>query len=294
MSSKIKIDLEKFIKKLPAPLNKEQYYLLKKGIWDNPNTSVYINKKKDFTFLFPQERIDYSKYTPRKLKIGLNKYKRSLVDNENIRRYQKIRKYFDSSENYLEIGSGEGKFLKLLYKKVKIKLSSLEKDEKSNFKYKKLKWLTSYKSFEEIRKKFDIICFFHVFEHIYEPDIFLKELKKITHRGSKIIIEVPSLSDPILNIYKIEEFKDFFFQTQHPFTYSEKSLVRVLEKNFIIEETIPFQRYGIDNHLSWLINKKPGGNESLSFLFESTNQSYIKELEKSRNTDANIIVLKNK
>ncbi len=294
MSSIVNNNLKKFIKKLPSPLDKEEYYLLKHGIWDNPKTSVYINKKKDFTFLFPQKKIDYRKYTPRKQKIGLNKYKKSLLDNENIRRYQKICKYFDSCKNYLEIGSGEGKFLKLLYKKEKINLSSLEKDEKSNLKYKKLKWLTSYKSFEEITKKFDIICFFHVFEHIYEPDIFLKELKRITHRGTKIIIEVPSLSDPIMNIYKIREFIDFFFQTQHPFTYSENSLVRVLKKHFLVEEKIPFQRYGIDNHLSWLINKKPGGNENLNFLFKSTNESYIRELEKSRNTDANMIVLKNK
>ena len=61
MSPAIKNDLKTFIKKLPSPLNKEQYYLLKRGIWDNPNTNVYINFKKDFTFLFPQEKLDYTK-----------------------------------------------------------------------------------------------------------------------------------------------------------------------------------------------------------------------------------------
>ena len=294
MSPAIKSDLKKFIKELPIPLNKEKYYLLKRGIWDNPNTNVYINFKKDFTFLFPQEKLDYTKYTPRKQKIGLNKYKRSLLDDENKRRYQKIFKYFDSCENYLEIGSGEGYFLELLNTKLNLQLSSLEKDEKSNLKYKKYKWLNRYKSFSEITNKFDIICFFHVFEHIYKPDFFLKKLKTITHKKSKIILEVPSLNDPILNIYKIKEFKDFFFQTQHPFTYSESSLVRILRRYFIIEKKIPFQRYGIENHLSWLTNKKPGGNKKLSYLFQSTNENYIKDLEKSKSTDSSIIVLKNK
>ena len=294
MSSLVNDNLKKFIAKLPSPLNKEKYILLKHGIWDNPKTSVYINKKKDFTFLFPQKKIDYKKYTPRKIKIGLTRYKKLLQEEENSRRYLKIYKYFDSCKNLLEIGSGEGNFLELLNKKEKMKLSSMEKDEKSNLKYKKLKWLTSYNNFENIKKKYDIICFFHVFEHIYEPNLFLKEIKRISHTKSRIILEVPSLSDPIMKIYKIKEFFDFFFQTQHPYTYSENSLTRVLKKNFIIEEKIPFQRYGLDNHLSWLINKKPGGNKNLNSLFQITNKSYINELEKSRNTDANIIVLKNR
>ena len=60
--------LKDFIKELPSPLNKEKFFLFKQGIWDNKETKVFINQKKDFTFLFPQPEIDYKKYKPRKKK----------------------------------------------------------------------------------------------------------------------------------------------------------------------------------------------------------------------------------
>ncbi len=289
-----KEELKSFIKNLPNPLNKEKFNLLKKGIWDNPKTQVYINEKKDFTFLFPQKKINYKKYTPRKKKIGLQDYKRILQKEENNRRYKKICKYFMYCKNLLEIGSGEGKFLKLINSKERLSLFSLEKDEAANLSYRNLKWLTNFNDFKQVKEEFDIICFFHVFEHIYEPHQFLQQVKRIMKKNGKVILEVPSLDDPILSLYRIKEYVDFFFQAQHPFTYSRDSLMRVMRKYFRVEDVIPFQRYGLDNHLSWLMNKKPGGSKVLNNLFEISNKDYIKDLENSKKTDAVILVLKNR
>jgi len=287
--------LNSFIKNLPSPLNKEKFSLLKKGIWDNNKIDVFINKKKDFTFLFPQPEVNYEKYVPRKKKIGLTAYKEKIVIQENQRRYFKIHNHFNDCKNLLEIGSGDGKFLKLINSKnKKIQLSSLEKDSASNRNYKKIKWLKTFTDFSQINGKFDIICFFHVLEHIYQPDIFLKKIKNIMSTNAKIILEVPSLTDPIRNLYKVKEYTNFFFQSQHPYTYTSKSLKRILKKNFIIQDTIHFQRYGIDNHFSWLVKKIPGGDEELLNLFKKTNENYIEDLEKSKNTDSVIMILRNK
>ncbi len=212
---------------------------------------------------------------------------------ENERRYLKISNYINNSKDLLEIGSGEGKFLKLINSKKKLNLSSLEKDKLSNNNYKKLKWLNTYNDFSQIKKKFDVICFFHVFEHILKPQDFLIKVKKLMSPNAKIIFEVPSLFDPIMNLYQVKEYNDFFFQSQHPYTYSSNSLKRILKKNFVVENTIYFQRYGIDNHLSWLIKKKPGGDKKLNSLYKDANKNYIKDLEKSQNTDSIIMVLSN-
>ena len=213
---------------------------------------------------------------------------------ENERRYLKVSNYINNCKNLLEIGSGEGKFLKLINSKnKKINLSSLEKDELSNNNYKKLKWLNTFNDFKQIKKKFDIICFFHVFEHIVKPKDFLMKIKKIMSPNAKIILEVPSLLDPIIHLYKVKEYINFFFQSQHPYTYSSNSLKRILKQEFAVENVIYFQRYGIDNHLSWLIKKKPGGDKKLNSLYKNANENYVHDLEKSKNTDSIIVVLRN-
>ena len=51
--------------------------------------------------------------------------------------------------------------------------------------------------------------------------------------------------------------------------------------------------YGIENHLSWLIKKEPGGDKKLNSIYKSAKDNYIKDLETSQNTDSVIVVLSN-
>ena len=44
------------------------------------------------------------------------------------------------------------------------------------------------------------------------------------------------------------------------------------------------QRYGLSNHLSWLKNKKPGGDVNLDMMF-GNNTEYKKRLEDLKKTD---------
>ena len=63
-------------------------------------------------------------------------------------------------------------------------------------------------------------------------------------------------------------------------------------------EIIPHQRYGLENHLQWLSNGKPGGNPNFITLTESIECKYLTNIEKTKLTDSVIWIekklLKNK
>ncbi len=134
-------------------------------------------------------------------------------------------------------------------------------------------------------EQFDIICMFHVFEHIREPKTFLEKCRRLLSTTGLVIIEVPYIEDPLISIYNIEEFKDFYFQPMHPFVHSIESLrFNFCNAKFLEESMIFYQRYGLDNHLSWLANKKPGGDSYLTSLFKG-NKQYKQTLVDIEKTD---------
>ena len=96
---------------------------------------------------------------------------------------------------------------------------------------------------------FDLVCLFHVLEHIIEPAPFLESCTALLVSGGRIIIEVPSLEDPLLSLYHVDAYQNFFFQTQHPYSYSAASLGRLLDAHGLaVDESIAHQRYGLENH----------------------------------------------
>jgi SAM-dependent methyltransferase len=197
-------------------------------------------------------------------------------------RFEIVENYFDNKK-VLEIGSSTGAFLSLLQnsKTYACELASENKEFSKQF-------ITgeAYNSLDEVSEnEFDIICMFHVFEHIREPISFLNSCKKLLNKNGKIIIEVPHSNDPLITLYNCEEFKDFVFQPMHPMVYNKPSLDFVFEKSgFKNTDVIYHQRYGLENHLSWFKNKKAGGDNYLTKLFKD-NIEYKKKLESIEKTD---------
>jgi SAM-dependent methyltransferase len=211
------------------------------------------------------------------------------------RRFGKIRRYFSGSLKVLEIGSYDGAFLSLAKEwNPQLDLASLETDASTKPNRDQLSWLTQYSDFLELLEEglhFDIVCLFHVLEHIDDPPDFLKSCSQVLKTDGKIIVEVPSLDDPLLKLYHLEEYEKFYFQSQHPYVYSAKSLYRLLEANrFRIQQCIPHQRYGLENHLTWLSEGRPGGNETLRDIFSTIDAQYRERLETAGYADAVIIV----
>ena len=99
------------------------------------------------------------------------------------------------------------------------------------------------------------------------------------------MIEEPCSDDPLLTLFNCNEFKDFVFQPMHPMIYNEKSLDYVFNKaKFNKVKSIYYQRYGLDNPLSWLNNRQPGGDIRFEELF-GLNVGYKDKLEIIKKTD---------
>lgn len=242
--------------------NNFSFYKLQDGVYGDDSLSVMISEDGSFAYLDPIPVMNYQNYITRNEKLGLQKQKNNEKIAEN--RFNKIKHLFKNSRNVCEIGAGSGFFLEYIANQMpSIELYSIEQDQntlesRSRF----VKHSNNFLSIDQVVDKnisFDLILMHHVLEHIIEPDTFLVQIKALMHKNSILVIEVPSLSDPLLTLYKNFEYKKFFYQVQHPYYYSMNSLEMLAESHsFTIMEKIHYQRYGLDNHMHWNMFNKPG------------------------------------
>ena len=50
-----------------------------------------------------------------------------------------------------------------------------------------------------------------VLEHVLDPIHFLKSLKKLLKKNGKVIIECPSINDPLVKLYDVKLYKNFYY-----------------------------------------------------------------------------------
>lgn len=275
------------LRALPSPLCDEQFTLLKRGVFDDPSIDVYLNTAGDFAFLAPSPVVDYRNYEPRHKALGLTQYKnpRRVIES----RYTKIKDRFEAAASVLEVGAADGAFLAHLNDRHPgLTLAAIEPDESTRPQRESIPGLRQFSTLDEAAEEglhVDVICLFHVFEHLADPATWLTSAKRLLVPGGRIVIEVPSLDDPLLSLYKSDAHREFYFQKQHPFVYSAASLRRVLRHHDFSVDIVPYQRYGMENHLAWLASGKPGGNAEFGKVFESCEAAYKAALESRGLTD---------
>jgi 2-polyprenyl-3-methyl-5-hydroxy-6-metoxy-1,4-benzoquinol methylase len=226
-------------------------------------------------------------------KLGLSSYKKKL--NHVQHRLNKIKHLLQNEQHsLLEIGASEGAFLQAVKRSFpRMHVTAVDQDQ-NTLSLRSKNADENYDDLDELiyeNKKYDVICFFHVLEHILSPADFLASVNTLMQDESLLIVEVPSLYDPLLSLYKSEVFARYYFQSQHPYIYSQASLQRLLEYNgFQTLELLNYQRYGLENHLNWLANSQPGGNELFHDLFQGFEADYKAILERCGKTDTVIWV----
>ena len=279
--------------------NSKNVNLFHDKVWSTENGKVYRCKDCELIFIDPmmnedQEREFYKNYNEHVKDRGVTLNNSISEFHEKSKftaqeRLDVVKKFF-SNKKVLEVGSSTGAFLSLL-DNCNTNACELVTE---NLEYSK-QFINgkAYNSLEEVNENdFDVICMYHVFEHIREPIEFLNTCKSLLNKGGCVLIEVPCSSDPLLTLYDCEEFKNFVFQPMHPMVYNEKSLDYVFNKsNLKKEEVIYHQRYGLDNHLSWLKNKESGGDNELAKLF-SSNMDYKNKLISIKKTDTIFYIAK--
>ena len=191
----------------------------------------------------------YSKYSGKKDFVGQNRV-------EDKRFY--LDRFIKKKDRVLEIGCGLGGNLKKL-KESGYNVIGIDKDPKvcDNI----LIFNKDFQELDEKKNKYDFIYSIHVMEHIPDPKIFVRKIINSLTIDGRFVLEVPSIDDPLLSIYKIKEFNRFYWYPYHLYFYNKQTLKNLFaqfgEINYHIKLS---QRYGIRNHLSWLIKRKPGSN----------------------------------
>lgn len=122
---------------------------------------------------------------------------------------QYIKKYFNDSENLLDIGAGDGKFLEFLNTLSNYRLSAMEFSKKSeNF----IKNIVGEQNFynDPISqthfngKTFKIITIWGVLEHMPNPREELSKCKSILDDDGRILVLVPNFYSRALKIFGVD------------------------------------------------------------------------------------------
>ena len=139
-----------------------------------------------------------------------------------------------------------------------------------------------------------MVTLFHVVEHFYNPTEELDWIFKILKPNGLLIIETPNANDALLSKYENISFQNFTYWSHHPMLHSHVSIEGMVKKaGFAILDNHGTQRYDLNNHLNWLLNKKPGGHIILKNLAnEKTNKNYKRLLIEKKLADTLIIIAK--
>jgi 2-polyprenyl-3-methyl-5-hydroxy-6-metoxy-1,4-benzoquinol methylase len=171
-------------------------------------------------------------------------------------------------KSILDFGSGSGEMISALTRHFDVEGLEPEDQARKNCNKKGLCVHASTEEVKTMEKRFDLVTLFHVIEHFYKPDAELAGIYDLLKPGGLLLIETPNSQDALLTKYKSLPFGNFTYWTHHPMLHSNKSLASLVTRNqFILISNSGTQRYGLENHLFWLTNNKPGGHIEWNGLF---------------------------
>jgi len=200
---------------------------------------------------------------------------------EGERRLKNVRKYINRNDSILEIGSSTGYFLDDL-RGYAGNVTGIEPSDAFR-QYANSQDIPTVSGINEIEgNKYDIILLYYVIEHLRDPIQYISALKGYLNKGGHILAEVPNVKDALYSLYNAKGFQQFYWQKAHYYNYSNKSLEYVINKAGFDVVTYPEQRYDLANHLNWLQNGTPGGNEHYKKHFSiELESSYSETLKRN-------------
>lgn len=286
--------------KLNCPIcNSNEVRKYRNKVWDSENCSVMKCLNCEFFFLDPmmeEEKgnsfyANYSKYLSKR--IGKEKETTEQTFERRKRmvpyRLDIVKPYLAKDYRVLEIGGGCGNFIGEIYKSGYISEAFLIEPCIEHLTFAcNYYGINGYKNLDEIKnKKFNVIVMFHVLEHLRNPQEFLCQVFSLLTNNGFIVIEVPCSADPLLSLYNSNDYKDFYFQSLHPYVYSQTALKVCFENaGYKSGKFIYYQRYSLSNHLFWLSKGKPGGSVRFSkILGNSCELAYKESMERNKTTD---------
>lgn len=214
---------------------------------------------------------------------------------EAERRSAFLKAYPMKGKKVLEIGCSSGFMLNALKEKG-AEVYGIDPSE-GFIEYVKSKGIPVYGEFKDLKKEhdiqFDFIVHYYVLEHIRNPVEFIKQHMELLSAKGKMIFEVPCANDPLIELYRITAFDNFYWSIAHHWYFNQESLAKVLEKTGYNFELFPEQRYDLSNHMVWMQEGKPGGLGRYSHIFgRALDNLYKEKLKEKWMCDTVIAVVK--
>ncbi len=210
-----------------------------------------------------------------------------LYQEDDARRTEQFRSLVENKD-VIDVGCGTGALLQY-WKGVAKKVDGVEPQE---YMRKELEALhhTVYRLPDDAQKgQYDVATLFHVVEHIIDPLETLKKVKGMLREGGTVVVEVPHARDVL---FQLDSFKAFSLWSEHLILHTKESLQALLqEAGFKNIEVEGFQRYPLSNHIGWLVDGKPGGqNRRPELRARGVEEAYEKVLKESDQTDTLIAI----
>ena len=281
------------IKKKCILCKNEKFQLISKKTRDSKKHKIIRCLECDHMQLFPVPTLNEDKkFYDENLQsknindVGSIKRARRKMMPDNTRRAELVSKIITKRSRILEIGSGHGFFLDIMKKNGYDITGSEISKEKRKYSKKVTKVPVLDININEkipITKSFDIVVLFHVLEHITDPVILLKNIKKLLKPKGKVLVEVPNCDDFHLGLNKF--YKEFYWERAHIHYFNSKSLKTVINLGgFKGIKITGVQRYSIENFFHWRLKNKPqmeNPTYSLSGELNWLDESYKKYLERN-------------
>jgi len=139
---------------------------------------------------------------------------------------------------------------------------------------------------------FQVVTLFHVLEHVRAPVTFLRNCFDLVADGGGLLVEVPNLSDELLD--QQTNYRAFYWQRAHLSYFDaarlELALRRAGLKDFSVRGV---QRYGLRNLLHWLDEGKPELTEpsfhATERILRHLEQLYRADRERALTSDTLIV-----
>lgn len=180
-------------------------------------------------------------------------------------RFLKVKDCVNQNSSILEIGCGAGGFLHIVAPRVG-SCSGVELDkEMVDFCRTRLRLNIHDQLLHEIdfgKKKFDLVCMFHVLEHLQDPKHFLSQVKGLLKPGGRMAIEVPCFNDALIQVFDLKKFPELYYVLHHELYFTQESMAKLLDDCGLQSQFFPFNEYGLANHLNWLQNDSPAKGAS--------------------------------
>lgn len=237
----------------------------------------------------PQELVDYRAGTMHGGTAQSLEQWRADCRADDVRRCTSLLDLLQPDDVVLDVGCGAGGFLQLLAA-TGVRCIGVELDAAAvqSLTDEGLSVVTGVDELtEEERSSITIVTMFHVLEHLVDPRTTLREISRSVGGARLFVFEVPCSEDPLLTVFPSQEFSEFTYWSHHEHLHSRRSLEQLLSEMFRTVSVRRLQRYGLRNHLGWLVHGRPGGLPEREFLDdEELSRHYRRVLEASSSSDS--------